>query len=212
MFQKFINSFKKFTQDLESEELFTLGSSVGIVFLGFLIYVLWQTRLPEEPTEDETEIAEQIQERNENNDLKNNIHDYTIKDLKEDAMRKEKGIIFSLEESSQFALEYKGVTHAVFNNEENLSIEKWINKKIEEKAPTDATLNKQKEFLDIVIIRDRETPLGMGKEVVIINERQSEELFIPYNDYILSFYYQGEDSEELFNKKAAREKLLNKIE
>lgn len=217
MFQKFINSLKKIVKDLSSEEIFTLSSSIGLVFIGFLIYGIWQTRLPEESTEEveinenEDENQNQEEEEEEKNNLVNEIHNYTIKDLKNEITKREKGIIFNLEENSEFAIEYKGVTHAVFPNDDDLSIEDWLHQKINEKGPTDATLEEQKDFLDIVIIRDTETPIGSGKEVVRINGTQSEELFVPRDDYVLSFYYQGENSEEILNKKTAREKLINKI-
>lgn len=216
MFRKFINSLKNLSQ----EELFTLGSSIGIVFLGFLIYVTWQYRLPnnQEPEQNEEQIVEENSNKEDeeetepvNNDLETS-YDYIIKDLKKEIKEKEERTIFGIGEPSDFSIDYKGVSHSVFKNEEDLSIEEWVKRKIEEKGPTEETFEEQKEFLDILIIREKDTKLGSAREVVRVNGNQAEELYISWNDYVLGFYYQSETSDGLSAKKEARSKLIEKIE
>lgn len=218
MFRKFINSLKNLSQ----EELLTLVTPIGILFLSFLIYVTWQYRLPKsqkpEPDQNKEEIVEKNNnEKNQeeikpaNNDLET-TYGYVIKDLKEEINLKEERIIFGLGEPSDFAIEYKGVTHGVFKNEENLPIDEWIKKKIAEKGPTQATFEKQKKFLDILIIRKKDSKLGPAREVIRVNETQSEELYISWNGYVLGFYYESKSPDSLSAKKQARNKLIEKIE
>lgn len=212
MFQKIINSLKS----LNREELSTLGSSVGIVFLGFLIYMTWQYRLPDDSQPEPKEIQEESVKKEKNNievdDLQNQTHGYIIKDLKKEITLKEEGKILGLKEDSEFAIEYKDITHAVFNNKENLSIDDWVERKIKEKGLSDASFEEQKEFLDILIIRKKETKLGPAREIIRINGTQVEEFYISWDKYVLGFYYESENSDDLLAKKQARNELIEKIE
>jgi len=184
-----------------------LGSSVGIVVLGFLIYAVWQMRLPsEEPPEDPEQI-EEIEETEKHPSI-NEVHGYEIAELKVE--KPDEARLFGIEEPSDFIIKYEDVYHAVFKNEDSLPIDEWIEKKIEEKG-AGATLEDKKESLNIIFQREVDTSLGKGKEVIIMNDSQAGELLIPRDDYIMSFYYEAENPRDVSLMESKRNVLIESI-
>ena len=218
MFQKIIKSIKEIATNLDEEEKFMLGSSVGLVFLGFLIYSLWQTRF-EEPQEDPiAEVEENIEDEEEeveieeeDNSYENTTHGYEIVDIGNEITEIDQVRVFGLREPSRFIVDYKDIVHAVFENENNLSVEEWVEEKIEEKGPRDESFEEQKSFLDIVLKREVSTPLGNGIEVVRMNGTQSGELFVSRDGYIMTFIYQVESAREVSSMESKRDKLIESI-
>lgn len=226
MFQKIIKrikplikKIKEFTKSLDSEEKFMLGTSVGLVFLGFLIYLTWQTRLIDPNPENEVEENQETEINNEENHLnneetdqvyKNEIHGYEI-DLNGEIEEISRVNIFGVRKNSDFIINYKGVVHAVFENSENLSIREWVDYKIDQKGPRGESLEDQKSFLNIMFVREKSTPLGEGVEVVRMNDFQSGELFISRDDYIMAFIYEVESAREVSSMESRREELIENI-
>ncbi len=206
--------------ELSQEELTLIFTSIGLVFLGFLIYGLWQTRLigpyepqpeivEEDPLPDELEPEPEDEPEPETFD--NELHGYRIINIAENIERIQEAQLFGLRERTEFAINYEGIIHAVFENPDELSLSDWIEKKIEEKGPRDETPDMQRAFLNIVLERRRETPLGDGIEVVRMNGYSSGELFIPWDNYILSFYYETENSREISSLERRRDHLVENI-
>ena len=198
-----------------------LASVFGILFLSFLIYFMWQVRLPaqEDHVVDEDDVEEQINDEVEqmeeevenNNDLVNQVHDYKIEDAADEIEELDRVEIFGVRDFSDFIINYKGVTHAVFQNEDNLSIDQWVEEKIIEKSPGGESLSEQKRILDIVLERETESPIGSGVEIVRMNGYQSGELFIPWNNYILYFSYKTEGGRSTSGLENRRRELMEKI-
>ncbi len=218
MFQKIIKSIKTIATNLDEEEKFMLGSSVGLVFLGFLIYLMWQTRL-EEPQQEEIE-QEEVEEPEEeediitedNNSFENSTHGYEIEEIGDRIQEVDQVRVFGLREPSRFIINYDGVIHAVFENEDNLSVREWVELKVDEKGPRGESFKEQKSFLDIVLNREVSTPLGEGIEIVRMNGFQSGELFVSWNGYIMAFLYQVESAREVSSMESKREKLMENIQ
>ncbi len=214
MFRKFIKKIRALIKSLDPEELVTLGTSLGFLLLGFLIYVTWQSRLPTEETPDEEDIRqEEIEEEStQEADFENQLHGYKIVNIVEEIEEKERAELFGIRKGSDFTIHYKGVNHAVFYNENELSLSEWINEKINEQGPRETSLEIQKEFLNIVIIREKETPLGVGKEVIRINGYHSSDLFVIKNNNVLSFYYEANNANEVSLLEEKRRILLENID
>ena len=221
MFRKIIKKIKNLLSKLDQEEKNMLASVFGILFLSFLIYFMWQVRLPaqEDPAVEEGDVEEQIddgleqveEEAENNNDLINQVHDYKIEDAADEIEELDRVEIFGVRSFSDFIINYKGVTHAVFQNEDNLSIDQWVEEKIIEKSPGGESLIEQKRLLDIVLERETESPIGSGVEIVRMNGYQSGELFIPWNNYILYFSYKTEGGRSTSGLENARRELMEKI-
>ncbi len=219
MFNKIIKNIKAVLNSLEEEEKAMLGTAFGFLLLGFLIYAIWQTRLPTGPDPEEVVVENQteegMEEENQNPEtdtyIKNETHGYRINNLADEIIKKNEAQIFGLRESSDFIIEYKGVTHAVFNNSDNLPIRDWVEKKIDEKGPRGESLDNQKSFLDIFLKRETSTPLGEGIEVVRMNGFQAGELFIPWNDYVMSFHYEVDSAREVSRMESRRDKFIESI-
>ena len=221
MFRKIIKKIKNLLSKLDQEEKNMLASVFGILFLSFLIYFMWQVRLPaqEDPAVEEGDVEEQIddgleqveEEAENNNDLINQVHDYKIEDAADEIEELDRVEIFGVRSFSDFIINYKGVTHAVFQNEDNLSIDQWVEEKIIEKSPGGESLIEQKRLLDIVLERETESPIGSGIEVVRMNGYQSGELFVPWSDYILYFSYKTEGGRSTSGLENRRRELMEKI-
>ena len=218
MFQKIIKSIKRIAQNLDTDEKMMLGSSIGLVFLGFLIYVMWQSRFEDPEPEPEEEVVEQIEDEDNDdddlvvdNDYENELHGYEIIDIGNEIEELDQARIFGLREPSDFIVKYQGITHAVFENEEDLPIDKWVENKIDEKGPRGESLEDQKSFLDIFLKRETSTPLGEGIEVVRMNGFQAGELFIPWNDYVMSFHYEVDSAREVSRMESRRDKFIESI-
>lgn len=220
MFNKIIKNIKAVLNSLEEEEKAMLGTAFGFLLLGFLIYAIWQTRLPTGPDPEEVVVENQteegMEEENQNPEtdtyIKNETHGYRINNLADEIIKKNEAQIFGLRESSDFIIEYKGVTHAVFNNSDNLPIRDWVEKKIDEKGPRGESLDNQKKFLDIMLEREIQTPIGPGREIVRMNDYQSGELFIPWDGYVLAFYYQAGDGRSVSRMESYRRELIEAVE
>lgn len=221
MFQKIIKKIKEFIKTLDDEELFMIGSAIGFLVLGFLIYAGWQARLTTpEDSPDEEVVAEDEDDDDENGqevvieedqNYENEIHGYEIVEIGDQINEKDRAEIFGLREGSDFIIEYQGVTHAVFENYEGLSLDEWLEEKIEEKGPRGESFEDQKSFLNIVFNREVNTPLGQGREIVRMNGFQSGELFIPYGNYILSFYYNADSGRQVPSLESSRNELMENI-
>ncbi len=231
MFQKIIKSIKKIVGQLESDELAMLGSSLGLILLGFVIYGAWQVRLSGFNSDNymvvntgfEEEAVEEIEKKEEEEEKKEEKEEiiekleietpagYKIVNITDEIIQKSNSELFGIYKPSLFTIEYQGVTNAIFENERNLSLDNWIEEEIIKASPRGQTLKEKKELLDILIEREKSTSLGRAIEVVRMNNFQSAELFISFNGYILSFYYEVENAQQVFTRERSRDRLLQNI-
>lgn len=220
MFRKIIKSCQKFLKEISPEEWTLLLTSVGLVFLGVVIYVLWQFRLAEPPEfETEPEQEETINENSKSKEtesesaivLENDLHGYKITNIAEKVKKIDKVYLFELLQKTNFAVEYKGITHTVFENPQNLSLENWIENKIKESGLENQTFEEKKIFLNIILEREKDTTLGKGIEIIRMNGYNAGDLFIPWQNYILSFSYKTKNPDDIPALEKARNDLIKNI-
>ncbi len=239
MFDKFLKNLKKFARyflqisktivnDLDQEEKRLLLTAIGFLVMGFLIYTTWRVRLITPETEPQAEETTQIpqqpdpiadagdeeeeEEEEEEVVVENRRHDYRIVEIADLITEKDEALLFGESHHSDFVVEYREITHAVFENPNNLSLREWIDEKIGEMTEEDLTTEEQRRSLDIFTIREVDTALGVGLDVIRMNGYQSGELFLEYGDYILSFRYHSDGSTGVSNLERRREHFIRNIE
>ncbi len=203
-------------KNMDEEEKIILGTSIGVLFLGFLIYTTWQMRLPDEesgPTTNE-QVEEEIDEEeseDEEESFVNEIHGYEIIGLSDDVDEPEEVTLFGFRKNSDFSFEYKNVVHSVFDNPEHLNAEEWVISQINNFGPSDYPLEEQKTFLGINSFREKETPIGAAVEIITANEKESSELIVDKEEYVLSFRFDYETSRELREREEIRDELVENL-
>lgn len=235
MFQKIIENIKYFISQLEEDELTTLGTVFGLIILGFIIYGAWQVRLGtfdrdnylvvnidqqeedqlEIPTEPEEEISdddeEEIVEPPEPSKIETPAG-YQILNITNQINEKNEATLFGVLKPAIFSVEYQGITNAIFENQNNLSLEDWIDYQVSQSVAGPESIEEKKDSLDILMERRRNTPLGQGIEIVRMNGYQSSELLVSFNNYIVSFYYKVESAQQVSARERSREQFFENIQ
>ncbi|GEM_PF-3057366 len=219
MVNQFFKRIVSFFNDLDSEEKAMIFGSVGILIISISLLTVWRARVDQfqnqEPPqiieeEEEQEPPQIVEEEEEEYVFENPILGYKIVGFPE-IERVDEAFLLGKEYYSPFVIEIGEITHALFENRDELSTSEWIEERAREQAQNQSdSIEEVKDSLNIAVIRERSTSLGEGKEIVRVNQSYTSETLIPMENFILSFYYM-EDSQVSAETISRRRNLIENI-